>query len=261
MAVNTHPLAWRRLAGLLCVAIVASSCAVPGHLYRVSPPVMGVLHQTSAGNDSAELVLTVMHRENPTIFEVQRATITPEGRFYFEPVALDIAGREYSKFYRVFLRHRRDQQDQVLWRAEFSRTDLAGRIQLDCSLERRPRVSQPCLVREPLAHPWLVKEGARSFRRLCAGCHGETGAGGTVGTTTAPDLSRIASRRGGHFDRMTIAQRLEGSEMPTEHGLSTMPAWGERLSAEYWRYSNADQLVGATIDPIVIYLESLQHDE
>ncbi len=249
------------IAGLFTVVIVAASCAVPGQPYRVSPPVMGVIDELTAAPEAIELVLSVMHRENPTLFEIQRTGLEEDGRFYFEPVSLEIAGLEYSKFYRVFLHYRDGQQNQVIWRAEFSRKDLVGRVELDCALGRRPRVSQPCLVRDPLAQPWLVRGGERTFGRLCASCHGEAGQGGRVGRRTIPDLTRIAARRDGRFDRREIAARIEGSDIPPQHGTPMMPAWGERLSAENWRYADPDHLTGATLDPIVVYLESIQRDD
>ena len=242
----------------IALAVAVASCAVPGQPYRVSPPIMGTIDALTAEPDQIELVLYVMHRENPTLFEIQRARLTEENRFYFEPVSLEIAGLEYSKFYRAFLHYRGGEANQVIWRGEFSRKEIVGRIQLDCALGRPARVSQPCLVRDPLEHPWLAAEGKRTFERLCATCHGDTAQGGRVGTTTIPDLTRIAARRDGLFDRDEIARRIEGSDTPPQHGTPTMPAWGERLSAEYWRYSEPDRLAGATLDPVLVYLESVQ---
>ncbi len=244
-----------------CLAIALASCAIPGQLYRVSPPITGTLDDIPADSEAVELVFSVMHRENPELFEVQRVGLSEGRHFYFEPVAMEIAGQEYSKFYRVFLHYRDGDQDQLIWRAEFSRRDLTGRVQLDCALDRPVRVSQPCLVREPLQQPWLVAEGQRTFRRLCSGCHGAPETGVAAPHPRAPDLSEIAQRRGGRFDRLEIARRIEGGETPPEHGTGEMPVWGNRLSAEYWRYTSPDRLVGATLDPIVVYLESLQRAE
>ena len=252
--------AGRAFGFLLCAAVAVASCAVPGHLYRVSPPIMGTIQVIDSGTRDVELVLNVMHRESPALFDVQRVPLSEDGSFYFEPVALKIAGHEFSKFYRVFLHYRDGAQDLVIWRGEYSRRDLVGRIQLDCKLDRLSRVSQPCIVRDPLKHPWLVAEGERTFRRLCAGCHEGQESAGTAGSAMAPDLSRIAARRGGEFDRTEIAEWIEGSATPRDHGSRTMPVWGERLSAEYWRYPNADELAGATLDPILAYLESLQQE-
>ena len=249
-----------KLALVLCLIAAMISCAIPGQKVRVSPPVMGVLQGVPADARDVELAYYVMHRENPKLFDVQRIGPSEDGSFYFEPVALMIAGQEYSKYYRIFLHYKEGGQDRVIWRGEYSRRDLAGRIQLDCVLDRRARVSQPCLVQDPLKHPWLVAQGGRTFRRLCATCHGEPGEADSTRAQGAPDLSRIAVRRGGRFDRMEIAEFIEGGTSPSEHGTREMPAWGERLRADNWRYSNADELAGATLDPVLAYLESLQRD-
>ena len=37
-----------------------------------------------------------------------------------------------------------------------------------------------------------------------------------------------------------------------------MPVWGERLSEEFERYAEGDELIGATLDPVLAYLESIQ---
>jgi len=38
-----------------------------------------------------------------------------------------------------------------------------------------------------------------------------------------------------------------------------MPVWGEVLSAEFKRYPDGDELIGATLGPLVVYLESIQN--
>ena len=40
-----------------------------------------------------------------------------------------------------------------------------------------------------------------------------------------------------------------------------MPIWGEVLSVEYERYSDGEALIGAALDPLVSYLESLQRKD
>jgi hypothetical protein len=40
-----------------------------------------------------------------------------------------------------------------------------------------------------------------------------------------------------------------------------MPVWGERLSIAFAGYAEGDELIGATLDPLVAYLESLQEEE
>ena len=74
-----------------------------------------------------------------------------------------------------------------------------------------------------------------------------------------PDLTRIAERREGRFDPDAIARWIEGRSAPEAHGdVRTMPIWGERLSQEYARYARGEELIGAKLDPIVAFLESIQ---
>ena len=37
-----------------------------------------------------------------------------------------------------------------------------------------------------------------------------------------------------------------------------MPVWGEQLDRSYAAYSNADTMVGARLDTLITFLESLQ---
>jgi mono/diheme cytochrome c family protein len=247
------------LSLLLCLA---SSCATPGKPYLVAPAVAGVIHGDEVPNGDVQLRLTVMHRESPTLFDRKEVGLYPDGEFYFDQAQLMIAGHEYSKNYRVYLVLRNGEQDRVIWRTVLSRPAVAGLIQLDCDLDRPIQQGQPCWVDNPLQHPWLVAEGERTFRRLCAGCHGEGGDGdvSTVEDLTQmpPDLRRIAARHDGRFDRADIAEWIEGRSLPMAHGTRVMPVWGERLSQEFEHYSEGDELIGATLDPVLAYLESIQ---
>ena len=237
-----------------------AGCLVPGRPYPVSPPVQGRLTAGEAAAAPATLILTVLHRENPQLVEIQTRSPGPDGRFAFEPVELEIAGKEFSKVYRVFLEQRVGDEHRYLWRSEFSRKRLSIPIALDCDLGRPLAHGQPCRVLEPLRHPWLIDLGARTYARLCAECHGPEGrireAWNPVG---AADLRRIAARRGGRFDPMEMGEWIEGRSMPEKHApRGEMPVWGERLSAEYARYAEGDELIGATLEPLLVYLESLQ---
>jgi hypothetical protein len=249
------------LAGLVLVGLF-SHCAVPGKLYRVAPPIAGELHELDSSTGEVHVELTVVHRDVPDLFEVSRAEVDRGGRFRFAPVELAVAGHEYSKVYRAIVRIQSASEDRVLWRGEFSRREIVGSIELDCRLARPPRLGQPCAVRSATEHPWLVANGERTYDRLCAECHGVAGAGsartGSANIVVAPDLTTLAARRAGEIDWVEITERIEGSSIPAQHGTRTMPVWGERLSAEYGRYRNADELVGATLDPVIVYLQSIQ---
>lgn len=262
----------RCLAGCLAgIFMISLACAKPGQLYRVAPEIQGTIVGGERSEAEAELHLNIMSREVPTLFDVKTTRLSPNLSFRFDAASLVVAGHEYSKVYRAYLHYRVGAKDQVIWRGEFSRTDLRGPIELDCDLNRPARLGQPCWVRDPLTHPWLVTNGERTFNRLCAECHGRGGRGGEGGreserqgpsTSTlgriAPRLDQIAATRPNGFDREEIAEFIEGSSIPREHGPRSMPIWGERLSADYARYSNTDELVGATLDPVIVYLLSIQ---
>ena len=252
----------RRRWVLVAIGCMGFACALPGQLYRVAPEIRGEIGPRSAVGTEPTLRLSIMSREVPTLFDVKMLGLQPDRRFRFDSAQLAIAGREYSKVYRAFLRYREGAKDEVIWRAEFSRRDLADSIELDCDLTRPARLGQPCRVREPLRHRWLLANGEATFDRLCAECHGVGGQQGAQFVSAvepaAPDLRRIASRRKDGFNRDEVAEWIEGSLIPRGHGSLEMPVWGERLSDEYSRYSNTDELVGATLDPVLAFLSSIQ---
>ena len=255
---TSGPVAWSKLG--LCVvvssALLLVGCLVPWKTYRVAPPITGQV-EGGAGDGPAELVLTLQHRENAELHSVERVALDGDGSFAFRPVELDIAGEEYSKVYRVRIALERGDAPRSLWRAEFSRRDATESITLDCALDRPVAHGQPCRVRDPLRHRWLVEAGAATFAELCSTCHGAD-AGGIAGT--GPDLRQIAARDDGRFDRDRIAEWIEGRSTPEAHGPRTMPVWGERLSVEYERFPRVDDLVGARLDPVLAYLRSVQTD-
>lgn len=248
--------AWSRVG--LCVASASAllfmGCLLPWEVYRVAPPISGRIDSPSNG-PSSELVLTIQHRENASLHSVQRVPLAPDGRFAFSPVDLDLAGREYSKVYRVRLGLDEGGRRRTLWRSEFSRRDATEAIVLDCALDREIAHGQPCRVRDPLKHRWLVELGASTFSELCSTCHGPEAAG-LAGN--GPDLRGLAARNGGAFERDRIAEWIEGRSIPAAHGEREMPVWGERLSIEYERFPRVDDLIGARLDPVLAYLQSRQ---
>jgi len=255
----------RTLAALLALSAIAAACAFPGRLYQVAPAISGTLRGTGLPSTGGRLVLVLLHRESPSLHERLSQPLRADRRFAFEPISLAVAGHEFSKFYRVYLHLRDGDWNRVVWRAQFSRYEVAGPITLDCDLDRPIEQGQPCQVSQPTAHPWLVSEGKRTYERLCAGCHGREGRGDAPATGAAEgpppallDLTRIAERRGGRFDRVEIAEWIEGRKLPPSHGTRTMPIWDERLSSEFERYTEGDELIGATLDPVMAYLEVLQ---
>ena len=251
-----------RAAWCLIVIAMAVSCAIPGRLYLVAPAISGSVRGGGVAGAGSGLRLVVMHRESPSLHHRSEQPVSPSGAFRFEPVEMVIAGHEYSKSYRLFLHLETDGRDRVIWRATMSRLEIVGPIELDCDLDRPPAHGQVCWVKEPAKQPWLVAEGRRTYRRLCSECHGMDGGGEASSAAplirTPPDLRRIAARRGGRFDHAEIAEWIEGRTVPASHGTRAMPIWGERLSERYERYAEGDELIAATLDPVLAYLESVQ---
>ncbi|MBW2270574.1 MAG: hypothetical protein JRH16_18565 [Deltaproteobacteria bacterium] len=250
---------------LLASMVLVAGCAIPGRFYLVAPAISGTLTGDGMPREGARLLLRIQHRESPTLYHLGEVSPSPEGGFSFEATQLVIAGQEFSKFYRAYLQLQIGAEQRIIWRAEFSRRELGGEIRLECDLERPSRHGQPCWVADPLTHPWLVSGGLRTYRRLCASCHGLDGSGEGAAVASVggppPDLRLIASRRAGRFDRVEISEWIEGRSLPAEHGTRDMPVWGERLSVDYERYTDRDALIGVTLDSVVVYLESLQEDD
>ena len=73
-------------------------------------------------------------------------------------------------------------------------------------------------------------EGEGVYLDNCAACHGVRGQGGLlVGGQDAPDLTRIAARRGGEFPRAEILSRIDG--YGRGHDTSeVMPQFGAMLT-------------------------------
>jgi mono/diheme cytochrome c family protein len=254
------------VGALACALAIA--CAWPGRPVPVLPEISGAI-SGGTGAPEARLQLMVIHRETPSLHARQQTALDPTGAFRFEPVFLEVSGHEFSKHYRVYLHLQTASSDRVIWRADVSRLEAPIPIALDCDLARPVALGEVCRVRDPVRQPWLVAEGRKSFDRLCARCHGADGraeggapaANGGASSGAPADLTRIAARHGGRFDRDRVAAWIEGRSLPSDHARAGMPVWGERLSNAFAGYAEGDELIGATLDPLVAYLESLQQEE
>ncbi|MBK7951466.1 MAG: c-type cytochrome [Deltaproteobacteria bacterium] len=265
------------LLAALTVAI-ALACAVPGRPERILPEITGVIAHDGATAEVAgrgRLTLVVIHSRTPSVHDRREVPLAADDRFRFDPLLLDVAGHEFGHHYRIYLHLSQGGADRVIWRAQLSRLEDATPIRLDCDLDREIALGEPCRVVDPLGQPWLLDEGKRHFGRLCADCHGKdarggrmsqarSGSAGSSAETTAiraPDLTRLASRHGGRFDRDAVVAWIEGRSLAEGHARGGMPVWGERLSSEFERYAEGEELIGATLDRIVAYLESLQRSD
>src|SRR5437868_7132354 len=84
------------------------------------------------------------------------------------------------------------------------------------------------------AADYVAMSGKDLYGKFCASCHGETGRGdGPVSKSIAvevPDLTLLARRQGGTFQRDRVEKIIDGRYILGAHGTRTMPVWGEDLS-------------------------------
>ena len=119
------------------------------------------------------------------------------------------------------------------------------------------------------ATPAELETARDDFLTYCSGCHGEDGKGrGPVAIelkAKPSDLTAIAARNGGTFDREQVYKKIEGLDMPLSHGTSQMPVWGawfvhqavgEGVLLEDAR--TAARQATQRINNLVKYLEALQ---
>jgi len=76
--------------------------------------------------------------------------------------------------------------------------------------------------------------GSRVYSEHCSACHGADGRGGTplgkLFRVAPPDLTRIASRRGGWFPEALVRELIDGRI--AGHGERQMPVWGRVLTQQ-----------------------------
>jgi mono/diheme cytochrome c family protein len=116
----------------------------------------------------------------------------------------------------------------------------------------------PVSAQTPAANS-SVPAGSGLFATYCAVCHG-TNAKGTGPLADSlkrrpADLTMIASRNGGTYDRELVKRIIDGKNPVKGHGGGDMPVWGDAFE----RSADAGpQQVQARIDALVDYLGSLQ---
>ncbi len=265
------------LVALAAAAAIAWGCSLPWREYRVSPSITGRLVRDLDPVAEGRVRLQVRSVDNATLGRHVEVELPEHGGFYFDPIALRVAGQEYGKKYVLLLfwipgdaagDEAGSQRAVTLWRADYTRGGLGGPIELACNLARPERRGPPCrFVGDAIDQPWLLSAGERDYKALCRSCHGEAGRGDGPGaallTKPPPDLTKIAARRGGIFPYREIADWIDGrSEQargrPGAHGNREMPVWGLVLSEQYVPGGFTEARVRNRIDILVEYLDSIQ---
>lgn len=104
--------------------------------------------------------------------------------------------------------------------------------------------------------------GAELYQQFCASCHGTTARGdGPVAPalkSKVPDLTRIAQRRGGRFDKEQVKQSIDGQRLHLAHGAREMPVWGWELYAFKGEDPARRKRVAELVSSLADYLESIQ---
>jgi mono/diheme cytochrome c family protein len=129
-------------------------------------------------------------------------------------------------------------------------TIAAGRLSGQASQPSGIRVA-PCVAIASL-------EGNDNFQRYCAVCHGTTGKGNgpAAGALRGPlpDLTTIAARHAGKFDRVAVERVISGADRrPSAHGTVAMPMWGPVFNG-----SEDAKVTTLRIQNLAEYLETLQ---
>lgn len=107
-----------------------------------------------------------------------------------------------------------------------------------------------------------IERGQRQFRVSCAGCHGSDARGNgpiaSLLTVAVPDLTRIASRRGGQFPADEIFRIVDGQADLSAHGPRHMPVWGYEFFGDAPDDEVAHRQAMVKIERVVDYLRSIQ---
>jgi mono/diheme cytochrome c family protein len=112
-----------------------------------------------------------------------------------------------------------------------------------------------------------TKLGEYEYKTYCASCHGVSGKGdGALAKmlNTAPsDLTLIAKRHNGEFQREMVANVIDGRIYIMLHGQRDMPVWGDWFNREVsyeklFGFKVNNLVVAARVDALVAYVQGLQ---
>jgi mono/diheme cytochrome c family protein len=102
--------------------------------------------------------------------------------------------------------------------------------------------------------------GPALFKSYCSSCHGKTATGdgplAHVLRFAPADLTQIAKRSQGKFEKEKVHRMIDGREPVKGHGGPDMPLWGDAFKKSGEGFS--DEAVRRRIDILVEYLETLQ---
>jgi mono/diheme cytochrome c family protein len=108
----------------------------------------------------------------------------------------------------------------------------------------------------------VPEQGKRLYKESCSGCHGANARGnGPVSpliAVPAPDLTLLASRRGGSFPADEVYQIIDGQADLTAHGPRHMPVWGYEFFGEDPDDEAAHREATKKIERLVRFLQSIQ---
>ncbi len=107
-------------------------------------------------------------------------------------------------------------------------------------------------------------DGEAVYAANCAVCHGPAARGnGEIAGMMRPrpaDLTRIAARNGGVFDRAAVLSMIDGYQRPVVQGVE-MPEFGDLLKGDPVPVDVGDGVMTPTpwaLAALVLYLESIQ---
>ena len=105
-----------------------------------------------------------------------------------------------------------------------------------------------------------VAIGAGLFRSYCASCHGRAakGDGDIAEYLTVPpsDLTKVAERSGGTFDKKLVEKIIDGREKVKGHGGKDMPVWGAAFQNTGGEMSEEE--VARRIGHLANFIQSIQ---
>lgn len=108
----------------------------------------------------------------------------------------------------------------------------------------------------------VLDQGKRRYKESCSGCHGTSARGnGPVPPhlqVPVPDLTLIASRRGGSFPADEVYRIVDGQADLSAHGPRHMPVWGYEFFGEGADDEAAHRMATAKVESLVQFLSSIQ---